>query len=227
MGTLYMVATPIGNLEDITYRAVKALGEVDVVAAEDTRQVRKLLNRYSLRPGRVISCRARNERESAAGIVKLLDRGDDVAYVSDAGTPGVSDPGNLLARAVREAGFRVVPLPGPSAVAALVSVSGIPGKGFIFEGFLSPKRGRRIERLKELFSARMPFILYESPYRIVKLLGEIAALQPDRNLFLGREMTKKFEEFWSGKASQAAIEWGERDTIKGEFSVLVDGGKKG
>ncbi len=221
MASLYIVATPIGNLEDVTYRAVRILGEVDVVAAEDTRQTRKLLDRYGISPKMMISCRARNEEASSKGIVKLLDEGRDVAYASDAGTPGVSDPGSRLAASVREAGFPVIPLPGASAVTTLMSVAGTAGKGFVFEGFLSPKSGRRRSRLKELLQIEMIFVLYESPYRIIKLLDDLQDLAPERKILLGREITKKFEEFLSGSVAEVLAELSSRGTLKGEFALLV------
>jgi len=227
MSTLYVVATPIGNLEDITYRAVRILKETEVIAAEDTRQTRKLLDRYGITPKSLISCRARNEEASSKGIVMLLEDGRDVAYVSDAGTPGVSDPGSRLAAAVREAGYPVVPLPGASAVTTLVSVAGTAGKGFVFEGFLSPKGGRRRSRLKELLETDMIFILYESPYRIVKLVEDLKELAPERKILIGREITKKFEEFLSGTAQEVLAVLSARSTLKGEFAVLVGIGRKG
>ncbi len=227
MATLYVVATPIGNLEDITYRAVRILKEADVIAAEDTRQTRKLLDRYEIASKTLISCRARNEEMSSKGIVKLLEEGRDVAYVSDAGTPGVSDPGSRLAAAVRDAGFPVVPLPGASAVTSLMSVAGTAGKGFIFEGFLSPKSGRRRTRLKELLDMGMIFVLYESPYRIIKLIEGLKELAPERKILIGREITKKFEEFLSGTAEEVLAVLSVRSTLKGEFTVLVGIGKKG
>jgi len=227
MATLYIVATPIGNLEDITYRAVRILKESDVIAAEDTRQTRKLLDRYGIVTKILISCRARNEENSSKGIVKLLDEGKDVAYVSDAGTPGISDPGGRLASAVRKAGFPVIPLPGASAVTTLMSVAGTAGKGFVFEGFLSPKGGRRRNRLKELLEMEMIFVLYESPYRVMKLLEDLKELSPGRNILIGREITKKFEEFLSGTAEEVLAVLSARSTLKGEFAVLVGIGKKG
>ena len=225
MAKLYMAATPIGNLEDITYRAVRVLGEVDVVAAEDTRQTRKLLNRYSLTPSTMISCRGGNEEAGSKGIVKLLEQGKDVAYVSDAGTPGLSDPGRRLSAAAREAGFDVVPLPGASAVTALVSVAGTPGKGFVFEGFLSPKGGRRRSRLKELLDTRMVFVLYESPHRILKLLGDLVDLASGHKILVGREITKKFEEFLSGTPGEVLKALSSRCRLNGEFAILVGIGK--
>ena len=221
MTTLYIVATPIGNLEDITYRAVHILGSVAIIAAEDTRRIRKILNHYSITPPRLISCRAQNEKESANGIVKLLNEGKDVAFVSDAGTPGISDPGSRLVNVVRREGHRIVPIPGVSATTALISVSGIAGKGFLFEGFLSPKAGRRRSRLTELIEMDMVFILYESPHRIYRLLQDIAELAPIRQVLIGREVTKKFEEILSGTALELLAILGSRSIIKGEITVIV------
>ena len=153
-----MVATPIGNLEDITYRAVQTLKTVDVIACEDTRHTQQLLNHFEISK-RLIACHAHNEINSAKGIVELLGSGLDVAFVSDAGTPGISDPGARVVTAVRQAGFPVVPIPGPSAVATLVSVAGFVGKSFTFEGFLSPRKGRRTKRLAQLLQRDEAFIL--------------------------------------------------------------------
>ena len=225
MSTLYIVATPIGNLEDISYRAVRLLGESDVIAAEDTRQTRKLLNRYGIRPDKLISCRAHNEADSAKGIVKLLDQGHTLSYVSDAGTPGISDPGGLLALAVYDAGHNVVPVPGTSALTALISVSGMASRGFIFNGFLSPRPGRRRKRLSELLDSAMAFVLYESPYRIVKLIEELNNFDPTLNLFIGREITKIHEEFIRGNPVEVLARLSSRNTIQGEFAVLVGKGK--
>ncbi len=219
-----MVGTPIGNMEDMTYRAVRVLGEVDVVACEDTRHTGKLLSAYGIKK-RMISCRAQNEEQSAAGIVGLLEKGQSVAYASDAGTPGVSDPGVRLAAAVREAGFAVVPVPGVSAVTALVSAAGMAGKGFVFEGFLSPKRGKRRRALEGLMGGEKNFLLYESPFRIVKLMGEIAEIDYERPVAAAREMTKAYEEFLTGKAGVLAEKMTGK-TWKGEFAVLVSAGKK-
>ena len=217
---LYMVATPIGNLEDITYRAVRILGEVDVIACEDTRHTSLLLSRYSIHK-RLIACHAHNEEESAKGILGLLDSGLNVAYCSDAGTPGVSDPGARLVEYIRQDGrHRVVPIPGASAGVSLVSVAGNIGKSFTFEGFLSPKQGRRRERLLELFSRGEAFIVYESPFRVVKTLRDIAETGVAR-LVIGRELTKAHEEIISGSAEEMLEEFSEREQIKGEFAILV------
>ncbi len=217
---LYMVATPIGNLEDITYRAVRILGEVDVIACEDTRHTSFLLSRYSIHK-RLIACHAHNEEESAKGILGLLDSGLNVAYCSDAGTPGVSDPGARLVEYIRQDGrHRVVPIPGASAGVSLVSAAGNIGKSFTFEGFLSPKQGRRRERLSELFSRGEAFIVYESPFRVVKTLRDIAEAGEAR-LVIGRELTKAHEEIISGSAEEMLQEFSRREQIKGEFAILV------
>lgn len=220
MSTLYLVATPIGNLEDITYRAVRILGAVDVIACEDTRHTQSLLQRYDIKK-HLIACHAHNEANSAQGIVSLMEGGKDIAYVSDAGTPGISDPGARVVTAVRAAGFPVVPVPGPSAVATLVSVAGYVGKTFTFEGFLSPRKGRRTKRLAELIGRDEAFVIYESPYRVLKTLGEIATLAPDRRVVVGREMTKNFEEFLDGDAASIAGQLSSRPSVKGEFALCV------
>ncbi|RKX79355.1 MAG: 16S rRNA (cytidine(1402)-2'-O)-methyltransferase [Spirochaetes bacterium] len=224
MSILYIVATPIGNLKDITLRAIEVLKEVDLIACEDTRRTLKLLNVYKIKKP-LVSCHARREEEGASRIVEVLKRGKAVAYMSDSGTPGISDPGAILVRRVRESGFKVVPLPGASALTSLLSITGYPSKEFFFEGFLSPRQGRRKNRLKELLDTGNGFVLYESPYRIIKLLKDIVDLDPERWLFLGREMTKKHEEYLHGYAQDVLKILTEREQIKGEFSVFV-GGKK-
>ena len=218
MGNLYIVATPIGNLDDITIRAIKTLREADVIACEDTRHTQMLLNHLEITGKRLIACHAHNEAASSQGIVGLLSQGLDVAYCSDAGTPGVSDPGSRLVRAVREAGFTVVPIPGASASVTLISASGLSGKTFTFEGFLSPKSGRRKTRLKELLAREEAFIIYESPFRILKTLAEIKELDDSRRIVLGREMTKAFEQFLYGTASEIISQL---KVVKGEFAFVV------
>jgi 16S rRNA (cytidine1402-2'-O)-methyltransferase len=225
-GCLYIVATPIGNLKDITIRALDILREVDTVACEDTRHTLKLLNAYSISK-KLLSCRSGNEEKAAVRIISILEEGGDVAYASDAGTPGVSDPGSRLVRMVRDEGFDVVPLPGPSAFAALVSVGAFSGKAVIFEGFLSPKPGKRRKRLKELLERPDAVVIYESPFRIIKLLTDIADLFPDREILIGREMTKIYEEFLEGSVNEVLETLESREKVKGEFSVLVSGKKKG
>jgi len=218
MAALYVVATPIGNLDDITIRGIRTLREADVIACEDTRHTLNLLNHLEITGKRLIACHARNEEASAKGIVGLLEQGLNVAYCSDAGTPGVSDPGSRLVNYVREAGFDVVPIPGASASVTLISVSGLAGKTFTFEGFLSPKSGRRKKRLEQLLERNEAFIVYESPFRIRKTLEELAALAPDRRLVLGREMTKAFEQFLTGTAAEVLAQL---KVEKGEFALCV------
>lgn len=225
MSTLYIVGTPIGNLGDITYRAVETLKNVDVVAAEDTRHTLQLLTHLEIRKP-LISCRAQNEEFAAQKIIQLMDEGKNIAFASDAGTPGISDPGAVLAGLVRKAGHSVVPIPGPSAFATLVSVAGAGGKTLIFEGFLSPKPGKRRTRLKELLSTEDAIVLYESPFRIVKLLTDIADIDNNRRVVVGRELTKLHEEIVEGTAAELRDDFTSRASIKGEFAVFISGIKK-
>jgi 16S rRNA (cytidine1402-2'-O)-methyltransferase len=222
MGTLCLVATPIGNLGDITLRALDALKGADAIACEDTRHTLKLLNHFEIRKP-LLSCHANDEARGAERILGLLAQGRTVAYCSDAGTPGLSDPGAILARRAREAGHRIIPLPGPSAFAALVSAAGMGGRSFLFDGFPSPKAGRRRSRVDELMRREESFVLYESPHRIVALMEEIALADPGRRVCLGREMTKIHEEFLAGSASEILEILKERGEARGEFSVLVAG----
>ena len=222
MGTLCLVATPIGNLGDITLRALEALKSADAIACEDTRHTLKLLSHFEIRKP-LLSCHANDEERGASRVIELLGQGKTVAYCSDAGTPGLSDPGALLARRAREAGHVVTPLPGPSAFAALVCASGMGGRSFLFDGFTSPKSGKRRTRVAELMSRPESFVLYESPFRILLLMEEIAAVDPDRSVCLGREMTKIHEEFLTGKAFEVLATLKERGEIKGELAVLVAG----
>ncbi|MGM0431176.1 MAG: 16S rRNA (cytidine(1402)-2'-O)-methyltransferase [Spirochaetota bacterium] len=226
MSTLYMVATPIGNLGDITIRALEILKTVDVIACEDTRRTQKLLARYEIR-NRLIACHAHNEQQSARGIVKLLDEGNTLAYVSDAGTPGISDPGSRLVSQVRLHGHEVIPIPGPAALTSLVSIAGYTGKSILFEGFLSPKAGKRTTRLKELLSRDEAFVLYESPFRIVKVLASLSELAPGRRVLVGREMTKSFEEYVEGSAAEVYDNFASRSTLKGECTLLISPSEKG
>ena len=218
MSKLYIVATPIGNLDDITLRAINTLRDADVIACEDTRHTQNLLTHLEITGKRLIACHAHNEAASSQGIIGLLSQGLSVAYCSDAGTPGVSDPGSRLVRIVREAGYDVVPIPGASASVTLISASGLAGKTFTFEGFLSPKSGRRKARLKELLEREEAFIIYESPFRILKTLGELQQLDDTRRLVLGREMTKAFEQFICGTPSEVISQL---KVVKGEFALVV------
>ena len=224
MSELYIVATPIGNLGDMTFRAVEILKSVDVVAAEDTRHTLQLLNHFEIRKP-LVSCRAQNEQFASEKIIKLLDEGQKVAYASDAGTPGISDPGALLAGFARKAGHSVIPIPGASAFAALASVAGAGGKTLIFEGFLSPKPGKRRSRLKELMATVNAVVIYESPFRITKLLSDIADIEGNRRIVVGRELTKLHEEITSGTATELFADYSSRQSIKGEFAVFISGVK--
>ena len=224
MSELFIVATPIGNLGDITYRAIETLKSVDYVAAEDTRHTLQLLNHFEIKKP-MISCRAQNEAEVSKKIIALLEEGKSVAFASDAGTPGISDPGAVLVSEVRKAGFNVVPIPGASAFATLVSVAGTGGKTIIFEGFLSPKSGRRKNRVKELLLTGAAFVLYESPYRIIKLLNDIADIDSNRRVVVGRELTKLHEEIVDGTAKEVYKDFAGRTKILGEFAIFVSGNK--
>ena len=222
---LYIVGTPIGNLSDITLRALETFKNADVIACEDTRHTLALLTHFDIRKP-LVSCRAQNEEKAAKKIVELLRNGKNVAYASDAGTPGISDPGAVLAGFVRNAGFQVVPIPGASAFATLVSVAGQGGKTLVFEGFLSPASGKRRKRLKELLDMGNAVILYESPYRILKLLSDIADIDKDRRVVVGREMTKLHEEIVEGTAAELHADFAAREAIKGECALFVAGVKK-
>lgn len=219
------MATPIGNLGDITFRAVEILKSVDTVACEDTRQTLKLLNHLGISV-RLLSCRSQNEGIAADKVIKILDEGRTVAFASDAGTPAVSDPGAVLVRSVVNAGHQVIPIPGPSAFSSLVSVSGGLDKTVVFEGFLSPKPGRRRSRLKELVDSENAFVIYESPFRILKFLQDLADLDGERYLCVGREMTKFHEEYLRGSVLELLNILKTRESQKGEFSIYISGKKK-
>ncbi|WP_255812298.1 16S rRNA (cytidine(1402)-2'-O)-methyltransferase [Treponema denticola] len=217
-----MVATPIGNLKDISFRALETFQEADFIACEDTRHTLGLLTHYEISKP-LISCRAVNEAAASEKIVKLLDEGKKIAYASDAGTPAISDPGSILVRTAREAGHTIIPIPGASAFGAIMSIAGTYDKTVVFEGFLSPKAGKRKRRLQELFDFGAGFVLYESPYRIVKLLADIAEIDSSRELIVGRELTKLHEEIIKGQAAEVLKNFEKRPSIKGEFSVFVTG----
>ena len=218
------MGTPIGNLSDITYRALETFNTVDVIACEDTRHTLQLLNHFEIKKP-LISCRAQNEQSAAQKIVHLLDEGQNVAYASDAGTPGISDPGAVLVDVARAAGHTIVPIPGACAFVSLASVAGSGGKSLLFEGFLSPKPGRRRSRLRELMATGFAFVLYESPFRIVKLLADIADIQCERRIVVGRELTKLHEEIVEGTAAEVLEDFAGRSKILGEFAVFVSGSK--
>ncbi len=214
MATLFIVATPIGNLADITIRALDVLKQVDTIACEDTRHTRKLLTHYGISKP-LLSCRSQNEVQAARKVIDLIEGGKDCAFVSDAGTPGLSDPGARLVEEVRGSGLSVVPLPGPSAMTTLLSVAGFGGRTVTFDGFLSPKGGKRRKRVAELLEREENFILYESPHRILKVLADIADIEPEREIIVGREMTKIHEEFVRGRAQEVSQGFEERNSLKG------------
>lgn len=222
MATLYIIGTPIGNLGDISFRAVETLKKADLVACEDTRRTLKLLSHLGIRV-RTLSCRSQNEEAAAEKVIAALNQGQTVAYASDAGTPALSDPGSVLTRMAAEAGHEVIPIPGPSAFAALLSVAGGREKTVVFEGFLSPKPGRRKSRLRELMSTEAACVIYESPFRILKLLSDIVEIDRERYICIGREMTKIHEEFIRGKAAEVLEVLNEKKEQIGEFSLYISG----
>src|SRR3989441_4846566 len=200
-GTLYLVATPIGNLEDITLRALRTFKECDVVAAEDTRRTGQLLKHFQISKP-LLSYFRFNEAKRSEEIIARLRGGQTVALVTDAGSPGISDPGERVVQAALAAGFRVEAVPGPCALVAALTASGLPTDEFHFIGFLPHKSGQRRKQLQGLKAVAGTLVLYESPYRLEKLLGELGDLFPARPVVLARELTKKFEEFLRGTPAQ-------------------------
>lgn len=221
MGRLYLVATPIGNLGDITIRAVDLLRSCDTIACEDTRHTRRLLTHLGISRAPV-SCRGQNAARCIPRLIGILDAGDDVVFATDAGTPGVSDPGGELVRAARAAGHEVYPLPGPSAVTTLLSVSGAMSRDWHFEGFLPPKGAKRVKRIAALSDRDESFLLFESPHRIVRLFTELCEIVPDHTCAVGREMTKQHEQYVVASVSdiRARLADGTIPAL-GEFAVLV------
>jgi 16S rRNA (cytidine1402-2'-O)-methyltransferase len=219
------VATPIGNLEDITLRAIRTLKECDVIAAEDTRHTGHLLRHFEI-PKPMISYFKFNESRRSEEIIDRLKRGEKVALVTDAGTPGISDPGERVVRAALAAGMRVEAVPGACAAIVGLAASGLPTEEFHFAGFLPHKSGQRLREIQRLAALPGTIVLYESPYRIEKLLGELGAAIPNRQIVVGRELTKKFEEFWRGTAAEIAQSPKTR-VLKGEFVVLIAPGEPG
>ncbi len=220
-GTLYLVSTPIGNLEDITHRAVRVLGEVDVIACEDTRHTQKLLNHYGINT-KTISYHEHNERERAVELIKQLKRGSDVAIVSDAGTPGISDPGFRLAGIAIDSGVRVVPVPGASALITALVASGMPTDEFFFGGFLPARSGARRARLNELRAIPATLILYEGPHRIAATLKDARDILGERQGVVARELTKMHEEIVRGRLSELAARFGSAESARGEMVLIID-----
>jgi 16S rRNA (cytidine1402-2'-O)-methyltransferase len=220
-GTLYLVSTPIGNLEDITHRAVRLLGEVDVIACEDTRHTKKLLNHYGIKT-KTISYHEHNERERATELLERLKRGSDVAIVSDAGTPAISDPGFRLARIAIDSGVRVVPVPGASALIAALVASGLPTDEFFFGGFLPARSGARRTRLGELGSIAATLIFYEAPHRIAAALRDARDILGERQAVVARELTKMHEEVVRGRLSELAARFSAAESARGEMVLIID-----
>jgi len=221
-GTLFVVATPIGNLEDITLRALRILREVDLIAAEDTRHTRKLLSHFEIHTP-LISYYKEKEASRAQEIVARLLSGAQVALVSDAGTPGISDPGGILVQSAQAHGISVVPVPGVSALATLLSVAGLTEPSHLFLGFLPAKGTERRKLLRGLKNDVHPLVFYESPRRIIACLGDCLAELGDRRAVIGRELTKVHEEIGSGELAQLLAGYKAKEAIKGEFVVLVEG----
>jgi 16S rRNA (cytidine1402-2'-O)-methyltransferase len=220
-GTLYIVSTPIGNLEDITLRALRILKEADLIAAEDTRHTGLLLRHFSIHTP-LTSYFEGNEMKKREFILSKLRQGDWIALVSDAGTPGISDPGYRLIRLAIENEIPVIPIPGPSAVIAALSVAGLPTDAFLFKGFLPHKSKRRRDLLKQLEEVKETLIFYESPHRLSETLRDILEVLGDRDLVLTRELTKIYEEVLRGKVSEIQNTLGEKK-IKGEITLVISG----
>lgn len=217
--TLYLIATPIGNMEDITLRALRVLKECDVVAAEDTRHTGQLLHFYGISKPMVSYFRF-NEQRRSEEILERLGRSEKVALVVDSGSPGISDPGERVVRAARDAGFRVEPVPGPCALVAALTASGLPTEEFHFGGFLPHKSGQRRRELERLRELPGTLVLYESPHRLERLLGELVDTMPHRLVVVAREITKKFEEFLRGTPA-ALLEIAKKRPLRGELVVMV------
>ncbi len=220
MGKLYLVATPIGNLEDVSPRALRILQEAHMVACEDTRHTQILLRKHGIRAKHLTSYNEFNHRRKVGELIGQLDRAWDIALVSDAGTPALSDPGEALVAAAIAAGHEVVPIPGPSASVAALVASGLPTREFTFVGFVPKKSGQRQRLLRELLAARRTIVLYESPYRVADLLGDLAAVDPAARVAIARELTKLHEEIERGTASDLAARYA-GTAVKGEITVVI------
>lgn len=226
-GSLYIVATPIGNKADITLRAIEVLSKVNLIAAEDTRHSQLLLSHYQIKTP-CISLHDFNEHARLEVLLERLRQGEDVALISDAGTPLISDPGYLLVQTVRKASLTIIPIPGPSAVITALSASGLPTNSFTFIGFLSAKDAHRRQQLRELLHETRTVIFYESPHRIVKFCQDLQTVFPaDRQMVLAKELTKTFETFINGTAEDI-LKWLNADNVhqKGEFVILVQGAEE-
>jgi len=224
VSTLYLVGTPIGNLEDITLRAIRVLGQVPLVVAEDTRRARLLLDRYGVSVP-VTSYFEGNKRRKLGKVLRALEE-NDVALISEAGMPGLSDPGYELVRAALEHGHRVTATPGPSAPVTALVVSGLPADRFLYLGFLPRRAGRRRALLGEVAGVRWTLVAFEAPHRLLKALADLEAVLGDRPLAVCRELTKQFEEVWRGNVSQARRHFAAR-RLRGEFTLVIGGAEQG
>lgn len=220
MPTLYLVGTPIGNLEDITLRALRILAEVSLIAAEDTRTTGRLLSHFEIETP-MLSYHDFSGTNKISKLINQLDEGD-VALVSEAGMPGLSDPGFRLVQAAIEANIQIVPVPGPTAAVSALVASGLPTDRFLFLGYLPRRSKRRIEALEDCRSLPFTLIFYEAPHRLIDLLKDMKQILGDRRAAVGREMTKLYEEIWRGKLSEAESHFG-RDKVRGEFTLVVAG----
>ena len=220
-GTLYIVATPIGHLEDITLRAIRTLKDVDVIAAEDTRHTQTLLRHFSIDTP-LTSYHEHNERAKTGQLVARLERGESIALVSDAGTPAISDPGYRLVVEATRLGIRVVPIPGPSALIAALSAGGLPTDGFNFRGFLPARKRERRSKLQEFRDDRYSIVVYEAPHRLKESLDDIREIFGDRRMVLARELTKLHEELLRGRISEVIAEISQRE-IRGEVTLIIEG----
>lgn len=218
-GTLYLVSTPIGNLEDITLRALRILKEVDLIAAEDTRKTCRLLTHYEIKTP-LTSYFEGNQQSKTERIVVRLKDGDSIALVSDAGTPIISDPGYPLLRECIAQDINIVPIPGASAILAAAAISGLPLHNFTFEGFLSPKSGKRKRQLAQLVNEKRTLILFESPHRLCRFLEDTLKVLGERNIVITRELTKHFEEIFRGNISEA-LEKFRKTEPRGEFTIVI------
>ena len=225
-GTLYLVATPIGNLEDMTFRAVRVLREADVVACEDTRRTRGLLSHFGISGKKLLSCHEHNEAERAREIAERVAAGEAVALVSDAGTPAISDPGYRVVRAAIEAGLRVEPIPGASAAVAAVAAAGLPTDAYRFCGFLPAKRGQRKKALEALAEEKATLVFYEAPHRISAALADTLEVLGPRRVAVARELTKIHEEILRGTAETVRNEIESRGGVKGEIVLVVAGAEQ-
>lgn len=220
-GTLYLVATPIGNLADITHRALQVLSDADLIACEDTRHTQKLLNHYGITT-KTISYHEHNEQQRATYLIDLLKQGSNIAVVSDAGTPAISDPGFRLVRAAIENDVTVVPVPGPSALIAALIAAGLPTDEFFFAGFLPARSHARRARLSELQSVPGTLIFYEAPHRLAATLNDAYETLGEREAVVARELTKMHEEIKRGRLSELAADYTEKTDVRGEIVVLID-----